>query len=62
MKTPKPGQFTVINGILYRGKKRTDGCKGCFFDDITMCPNVVDSRSNERPLECSLYDIILVKV
>jgi len=61
MKTPKPGQFTMINGILYRAKRRTDGCKGCDLDDITLCPNVTDSRTGDKPLECSLSDIILKK-
>ena len=62
MKTPKPGQFCTINGILYRAKRRTDKCKGCALDDLVLCPNIVDSRGGTKLLDCSLNDIILVKV
>lgn len=62
MKTPKPGQFCTINGIVYRAKRRINKCKGCALDNIFTCPNIVDSRNGIRPLECSLYNIILVKV
>lgn len=62
MKTPKPGQFCTINGVVYRAKKRTNRCQGCALDDFIMCPNIGDSRSPEQLLECSLNDIILVKV
>lgn len=62
MKTPKPGQFCTINRTLYRAKHRENGCRGCALDDILRCPNIVDSRNGTRPLECSLNDIILVRV
>lgn len=63
MKTPKPGQFCMINGILYRAKRRTSGCEGCSLYPITLCPNVVDRRfRKQRPLDCDINDIILVKV
>lgn len=62
MKTPKPGQFCTINNVLYRGKRRTDGCRGCALDNVFLCPNIVDSRNGTRPLDCSLNDIILVRV
>jgi hypothetical protein len=62
MKTPKPGQFCTVNGVLYRGKKRTEGCKGCALDDLIMCPNITDSRNGTPALECAINDIILVKV
>lgn len=62
MKTPRPGQFTVIHGIHYRAHKRTDGCKGCDLDDICLCPNIVDSRGGKKLLECSLNDIILKRL
>ena len=62
MKTPKPGQFCTIEGVLYRARKRTKGCNGCSLDDILRCPNVVDSRNETPPLNCSINDIILIRV
>lgn len=63
MKTPKPGQLCTINGVIYRAKKRSKGCRGCALDDYTLCPNIVDSRSDgSRPLNCGINNIILVRV
>lgn len=62
MKTPKPGQFCTIDGVVYRAKRREEGCKGCSFDPFLTCPNVVDTRTTERPLQCAINDIILVRV
>ena len=62
MKTPKPGQYFWLNGVQYRAKRRTHGCNGCALDDVFLCPNIVDSRNGIRPLDCSLNDIILVRV
>ena len=62
MKTPKPGQFCIINGTLYRGKRRQNGCNGCALNDIFRCPNVTDSRSTKKPFDCIINDIILIKV
>lgn len=61
MKTPKPGQFCSINGTIYRAKRRTCGCRGCALDDIILCPNITDSRSISKPLDCTINNIILVK-
>lgn len=62
MKTPRPGQYTWINGVQYRAKRRTYGCNGCVLDDFLLCPNIVDRRNGKRPLECYNKDIILVRV
>lgn len=62
MKTPKPGQFCTINGIIYRGKRRTCGCRGCALNNFIACPNIVDSRNGTPALECAINDIILIKV
>lgn len=63
MKTPKPGQFCNINGAIFRAKKRVNGCEGCALNDLLLCPNIVDSRTNdEKPLECLENNIIFVKV
>ena len=59
MKTPKPGQLTVIDGIYYRAHKRTNGCYGCALKSIVLCPNVVDARNGVKPLECATNNIIL---
>lgn len=58
----KPGQFCTINRVVYRAKKRSHGCNGCALDDFVRCPNIVDSRSGELAIECSLDNIILVRV
>lgn len=60
MKTPLPGQFTSINGIMYRAKRRTNGCEGCALNN-ELCPNIVDYRK-ERPLNCIVNDIILIRI
>ena len=62
MKTPKPGEFFWLNRVLYQARKRKDGCKGCALYDISMCPNVVDSRNGVRELQCQQNNIILTKV
>ena len=62
MKTPKPGQLTVINGVYYRAQKRTTGCCGCALKSIVLCPNVVDARNGVKPLECTANNIILKRI
>lgn len=62
MKTPKPGQFCTINGVLYRAKKRINNCSGCALDNILLCPNIVDRRKAKPELDCELNNIILIKV
>lgn len=62
MKTPKPGQFCTINGVVYRAKKRINGCRGCALDNIVLCPSIIDLRYNTSKFDCSLNNIILVKV
>lgn len=62
MKTPKAGQICNINGVLYRARKRTNGCHGCALDNFISCPNIQDSRKPNGPvLECELNNIILTK-
>lgn len=61
MKTPKPGQLCTINNVVYRAKRRTDGCQGCDLNSLDKCPNITDYRA-EKPLKCALNDIILKKV
>lgn len=62
MKTPKAGQFFKFNGVVYRARKRVNGCHGCALNDIISCPNVVDSRNGTPPLECAINNIILQKL
>ena len=63
MKVYKPGQFAIINGILYRAKRREYGnCTGCALDSVFRCPNVTDVRALEKPLQCSIHRLIFVKV
>ena len=62
MSSIKPGQFATINGTVYRAKKRSDGCKGCDLDSLTLCPCIVDRRHEEPKYNCALSDIIFKKV
>lgn len=62
MKTPKPGQLVTINNVVFRAKRRISGCKGCALDDLISCPNITDPRNGGPVLECSINDIILVRV
>lgn len=62
MKTPRPGQFTAINGVYFRAHKRTNGCHGCALKSIVLCPNVVDSRNGTPPLDCAGNNIILKRM
>lgn len=57
----KPGQFYTYEGILYRLKKRTAGCKGCYFEDAPlMCPGVV--VKGVQKMNCVLHKVVLTKV
>lgn len=62
MKAIKAGQIHTINGVVYRARKRTNGCRGCAFNNVLLCPNVVDRRFSEPKLSCQLNDIILVRL
>ena len=60
MKTPKPGQYVSINNVVYRARKRKNGCERCILNDILLCPMIVDSRFEHGPeIDCNRYDIIL---
>ena len=62
MKTPKPGQFTVIGKVLCRAYKRTDGCKGCIFDNAFSCPRITYPRNSSNKFECLENGIILKRI
>lgn len=61
MKPPKPGQYWSPDGVhIVRCKKRTNGCKGCIYEDnIILCPGVC--TKNGQKIDCSLLGIIFVK-
>jgi len=61
IKTPKPGQFCTINGVIYRAKNRIMGCRECVLNDPFLCPNV-GYKGIEKPLKCDINNIILTKV
>lgn len=61
MKTPKPGQFANINGMVVRATKRTSGCKGCMFDNMFSCPRMTDNRNTSERLDCITAGIIFKK-
>ena len=61
MKVTKPGQLCMINNVLYRARKRVNGCFGCSLNSPMLCPNIVDCRNGVRPLQCDGNNIILVK-
>lgn len=62
MKTPKPGQFCVIDNVYYRARKRVNGCYGCALNNVVLCPNVIDSRNGVPRLECAINNIILQRI
>ena len=61
MKAPRPGQYWSPDGVhIVRCAKRTNGCKGCLYEDsILLCPGVCTKQG--KKLDCSLNNIILVK-
>lgn len=63
MKTPKPGRFCTINGVVYRVKKRTSlSCEGCALNNVFLCPNVVDMTNGHKEFDCANDNILFVKV
>lgn len=54
-----PGRFHSVNGQVVRIKSRTNGCKGCAFDNPFTCPNAV--KKNETVNECVENETIFVK-
>lgn len=57
----KPGQLCTINKNVFRAKRRIAGCKGCFFNEVLLCPSV-KYKNKSKKIDCILLDIILVKV
>lgn len=55
----KPGQFAKVNNTVVRIAKRTNGCKGCCFDNIYTCNGVLN---RSRVLDCMLNEIIYKSV
>ena len=63
MKVLKPGQFYVHQGHLLRVKRRTNGCKGCIYEDnILLCPNVLTKYNQDTRPDCEYQQIVFVKV
>lgn len=64
MKDLKSGQLCTINSQLYRAKARINGCKGCAFNTIPGCPNIVFKNvpKQEDEIACKINQVILVKV
>ena len=61
MKKPVPGHIHWVNGHMLWFAKRTDGCKGCIYENnLILCPDVVTKNNNAR-INCALYRVILVK-
>lgn len=56
----KPGQFTWINGGLYRAKKRENNCEGCALEKNFKCPNIGDKPPNYT-IDCIVDNVILIK-
>ena len=62
MKTPRPGQLCTINNVVYRARSRTNGCIGCAFNSLLLCPNIADSRNGHKKLSCFENNIILKRI
>ena len=54
-----PGRFAKINGKLVRCAKRTNGCKGCVFNDILLCPRM--GKNQDTSITCIEDMLIFVK-
>lgn len=55
----KPGQICRINNILYRAHKRTNGCKGCAFENDFACPGIINQKTGKSRLSCYETSILL---
>lgn len=59
----KPGQLCTISHTLFRAKKKTSGCEGCFFNgSFFTCPGVLDQRNGTQKINCVANNVILVRV
>lgn len=62
MKRPKPGQYTYINGVTYRAKKRIFECDECALNSPFMCPNLSFANcNNNSQIDCIEWGVIFVK-
>lgn len=62
MKPPgRPGQYWSPDGDhIVRIAKRTNGCKGCVYEDcLYVCPGLQIKK--EKRIDCELRRIIFVK-
>ena len=57
----RPGQIATIGSFVYRAKARTDECKGCDLEDLTLCPGV-RIRNAEPKINCGVCGIILKRI
>ena len=62
MKPPKPGQYWSPDGVhIVRAAKRTNGCKGCIWENnLYICPGV-KLKGQQKMIDCLLCGIIFVK-
>jgi hypothetical protein len=59
----KPGQLCTISNTVFRAKRKTAGCEGCFFSgSFFTCPGILDQRKMTRKVDCVVHNIILVRV
>lgn len=62
MKTLKPGQICTINNVVYRAKRKTNGCENCDFDgNMFYCPGIIDSKTLTVKVHCQQDNIILIR-
>lgn len=62
MNISKPGQLCTINNTVYRARRAVEGCKGCDLDDVFLCPNIIDRRTQSVPILCHIHRIILKRI
>lgn len=62
MKVSRPGQLCTINNVVYRAVKRVNGCHGCALNSFELCPNIVDVRNGNKPLQCSIDNFVLKRI
>ena len=61
MKRVKLGCIYKPMGHNVRAVKRTNGCTGCIYEKVMICPNSIIKNSKKEPIDCILSNSIFVK-
>ena len=61
MKIVKLGCIYTPMGYNVRAVKRTNGCTGCIYEHVMICPNSIIKGSKKERIDCVLSNSIFVK-